>query len=519
MDVSRSIDWHNGHIRLLDQRVLPHAERQLVIGTVDELVDAINTLAVRGAPALGIAGALGVALSAARHHARGVLDVRAVHADAERLIRTRPTAVNLSAGVRRALDAAGDGPDAVLATALAMLAEDERTNRSAARHAADWLLDRIGRRPLRILTHCNTGRLATAAWGTALGTVRDLHARGLVEEVLATETRPLLQGARLTVWELQQDGIPVRLCPDGAAASALASGRIDCVLVGADRIAANGDTANKVGTYPLALAAARHRVPFLVVAPTSTVDESLPDGSAIGIEQRPAEEVVSFAGRRSAPPDTAVFNPAFDVTPYDLIDAVVTEHGVRGGARDDALARRMRDATRLVPDFPEPGVGFQDLAGVYRAPGLLRAAARSVSRRAGAAFNAVLGIEARGFPLAAAVAAETGVALVLARKPGKTPGKTLSASYASEYSADTLEIPADALGPDHTVLIVDDVLATGGTLAAARSLVESAGAAAAGCAVLTEITSLKGAERLAPLRVDALRRVTACAANDEGTPS
>ncbi|MDN3258615.1 adenine phosphoribosyltransferase [Streptomyces sp. CSDS2] len=188
------------------------------------------------------------------------------------------------------------------------------------------------------------------------------------------------------------------------------------------------------------------------------------------------------------------------------------------GTGDDALARRLTDATRLVPDFPAPGVGFQDLAGVYRAPGLLRAAARSVSRRAGTAFNAVLGIEARGFPLAAAVATETSVPLVLARKPGKTPGKVLSASYTSEYSADTLEIPADALGPEHAVLIVDDVLATGGTLTAARSLVEAAGAAVAGCAVLTEITPLKGAERLAPLRVDALRRVPAPAPPDEGTP-
>ncbi|MFF7092519.1 S-methyl-5-thioribose-1-phosphate isomerase [Streptomyces rubradiris] len=515
MHVSRSIDWHNGHIRLLDQRALPYAERQLTISTVDELVDAINTLAVRGAPALGIAGALGVALSAARHGG-GSLGERAVRADAERLARARPTAVNLSAGVHRALAAVGRGPDAVLATALAMLAEDERINRSAARNAADWLLDRLGRRPLRILTHCNTGELATGAWGTALGTVRDLHARGLVAEVLATETRPLLQGARLTVWELQRESIPVRLCPDSAAASALASGRVDCVLVGADRIAANGDTANKIGTYPLALAAARHRVPFLVVAPTSTVDDSLPDGSTIRIEERPAEEVLTFAGQRSAPPDTAVYNPAFDVTPHDLIDAVVTEHGVYDTG--DALARRMADATRLVPDFPAPGIGFQDLAGVYRAPGLLRAAARSAIRRAGTAFNAVLGIEARGFPLAAAVAAETSVPLVLARKPGKTPGKVLSASYTSEYSADTLEIPADALGPEHAVLIVDDVLATGGTLTAARSLVEAAGAAVAGCAVLTEITPLKGAERLAPLRVDALRRVPAPAPPDEGTP-
>ncbi len=202
------------------------------------------------------------------------------------------------------------------------------------------MLAECARRPLRLLTHCNAGRLATVGWGSALGVVWHLHERGLVEEVLVDETRPLLQGARLTAWELDQADVPYRVQPDGAAAAAMARGMVDCVLVGADRIAANGDAANKIGTYGLAIAARHHGVPFVVVAPSSTVDSTLPDGAGIAIEERDARELTEYAGVPITPADARVFNPAFDVTPHDLITAVVTEHGVlRGAARSPGPRR------------------------------------------------------------------------------------------------------------------------------------------------------------------------------------
>ncbi|WP_134730480.1 S-methyl-5-thioribose-1-phosphate isomerase [Amycolatopsis nivea] len=318
----RTIDWADGAIVIVDQVALPGEYRTLTLRTVPELVDAIQRLAVRGAPALGAAGALGVALAA-----RQGGDVRA---EADRIAHARPTAVNLAWGVSRALDRLPDGADAVLAEARAMLDEDEQRNRTASAHAAEVVLDACPRRPLRLLSHCNTGHLATVSWGTALGVVWHLHARGLVESVLVDETRPLLQGSRLTAWELEQAGVPYRVQPDGAAAAAMARGMVDCVLVGADRIAANGDVANKIGTYGLAIAAAHHGVPFVVVAPTSTVDKSIATGADISIEERAAVELTEFGGAQVAPHGAAVFNPAFDVTPTALITAVVTEDGVFG---------------------------------------------------------------------------------------------------------------------------------------------------------------------------------------------
>lgn len=316
----RTVDWADGTIVIVDQVALPGEYRTLTLRTVTELVDAIQRLAVRGAPALGAAGALGVALAAQQGG-----DVRA---EADRIAHSRPTAVNLAWGVQRALAQLPHGADAVLAEAQAMLDEDEQRNRTASAHAADVVLDSCERRPLRLLSHCNTGHLATVAWGTALGVVWHLHARGLVESVLVDETRPLLQGSRLTAWELEQAGVPYRVQPDGAAAAAMARGLVDCVLVGADRIAANGDVANKIGTYGLAIAAAHHRVPFVVVAPTSTVDTTLATGADIAIEERAAAELTEFGGKQVAPDGAAVFNPAFDVTPAALITAVVTEEGV-----------------------------------------------------------------------------------------------------------------------------------------------------------------------------------------------
>lgn len=324
----RTIDWDDGTdngtggaVVIVDQCALPATYRTLRLRTVDELIAAIQRLAVRGAPALGAAGALGVALAAHRHPG----DDGTVRAQAAALATARPTAANLAWGVERALRQLPGGTAAVLAEAREVLDLDERVNRQATARAAELILRHCDRRPLRLLTHCNAGRLATVTWGTALGVVYHLAEAGHVEYVMAGETRPLLQGARLTAWELAEAGIPYRICPDSAAASALAHGMVDCVVVGADRVAANGDVANKVGTYPLAIAAARHGVPFVVVAPESTVDSSMPDGSGIVIEQRAAAEVTHVAGQRVAPQGAEVYNPAFDVTPVELLTAVVTE--------------------------------------------------------------------------------------------------------------------------------------------------------------------------------------------------
>lgn len=321
-----SLSWQDGAIALIDQRALPHRRVDLRVTTIDELIDMIATLAVRGAPALGLAGALGVALSAVTHECGGRVDADAVRRDAARLADARPTAVNLRWGVERALGRLDGGPPAVLAEATRMVAEDIAVNRAAVTRAADAVEALTGGdRPLGVLTHCNTGRLATAAVGTALGTIVELARRDRVREVLVDETRPLLQGARLTAWELAEAGVPHRLCVDSAAAAAMAQGLVDCVLVGADRIAANGDVANKIGTYSLAIAAARHSVPFVVVAPESTWDRSLSDGAGIVIEERAADEVLRHAGRLVAREGTAVYNPAFDVTPADLVTALVSE--------------------------------------------------------------------------------------------------------------------------------------------------------------------------------------------------
>jgi methylthioribose-1-phosphate isomerase len=324
----RTVDWDGEAIHAVDQRALPGTHRVLRLETVDALLAAIADLTIRGAPALGAAGALGVALAARRHPS----DPQRVREEAERVAAVRPTAVNLRRGVERALARLPEGPAAVAAEACALLDEDEAVNRRLGRRTADLLAELCPGRPLRVLTHCNTGALATVTWGTALGAVRELAERGLVAEVLACETRPLLQGARLTVWELREMGVAHRLCVDSAGASAIARGLVDCVLVGADRVAANGDVANKIGTYAHACAAARHGVPVVVVAPESTVDHDTASGADITIEERPADEVRTHAGSPTTLPDTPVYNPAFDVTPAALLTAVVTDTATcRGG--------------------------------------------------------------------------------------------------------------------------------------------------------------------------------------------
>ncbi|MFX0575485.1 S-methyl-5-thioribose-1-phosphate isomerase [Nocardia nepalensis] len=365
-----SLIWDDGALVTIDQRELPHEVRELRLTTVEQVIDAIKTLAIRGAPAIGIAGAFGVVIATAAHTTDGVVDVAGVQADAARIADARPTAVNLAWAVRRVLTKVPLGTDAVLAETLAMLAEDGRVNRAAATHAADLVQRLCPDRPLRVLTHCNTGRLATSAFGTAIGAMRVLSERGAIENVLVDETRPLLQGARLTAWELAEAGIPHRLTIDSAAAWAMATGQVDCVLVGADRVTANGDVANKIGTYGLAIAARHHGIPFIVVAPESTRDPRMATGADIVVEQRAAAEVTGFGGAATAPADTEAFNPAFDVTPAELVTAVVTELGVVHGA----------NAERAEGD---PGAAIADTARELYGRGWMPGTAGNISVRTG----------------------------------------------------------------------------------------------------------------------------------------
>lgn len=325
-----AVEWRDAPrpmIRLIDQTLLPEREEYLEITTVDGLVDAIASLAVRGAPALGAVGALGVVVAMHQATAEG-WDDATLAAQIDRVRDARPTAVNLAWGVDRVRPAMALGAGEVLAQAQQLVLDDTAANRRLAALGADWITERTGKERVRVITHCNTGALATTAWGTAYGIIHELHDRQALGMVYADETRPLLQGARLTSWELSKDGIEHVVEVDGAAASTILRGLVDVAIIGADRITANGDTANKVGSVALALACARAGIPFVVAAPSSTVDLSTATGDDIVIEERSSEEVVSFGGRRIAPPDVRGFNPAFDVTPHDLISAIVTELGV-----------------------------------------------------------------------------------------------------------------------------------------------------------------------------------------------
>ena len=313
-----------GVITVLDQTLLPHDERWLELRDLAGVCEAIGVLRVRGAPLLGLVGAYGLAIAA---FSRGV-DDEVLTSAAETLVATRPTAVDLGAVVREALAVALAVPLEQRAATLWDFANDL----AARRRESDASLSAFGVDLLPIgatvLTHCNAGALATGGVGTALGVISEAWRSGRLERCYATETRPLLQGARLTAWELTRSGIPATLLPDTAAASLIASGRLTTVITGADRVAANGDSANKVGTYGLAAVAARHGVPFYIAAPWSTMDLACPDGAAIPIEFRAADEVGGFAGQRWAPPGMEAFNPAFDVTPAELITAIITDRGV-----------------------------------------------------------------------------------------------------------------------------------------------------------------------------------------------
>jgi methylthioribose-1-phosphate isomerase len=319
----RTIDWVDGAIEIVDQTVLPEQLTVRRIETLDHLVSAIQELAVRGAPALGVAGAMGVAQLALS--GAGIDEVRT---GAARLRAARPTAVNLAWGVDRALQRLEDGPGSVLAEALAVRDEDVAACISMGLHGADYLRAVVPDRDISLMTVCNTGGLAAVERGTALGVAQTIHEQGWLQEVVPLETRPLLQGARLTAWELQQMGAPFRLVVDSAGPFLLSRGAADAVVIGADRIAANGDTANKVGSFSLALAAKHAGVPFVVIAPESTVDMSTASGADIEIEDRGAGEITSFGARATAPRGTETYNPAFDVTPHELITAIITDRRV-----------------------------------------------------------------------------------------------------------------------------------------------------------------------------------------------
>ena len=309
-----TIEWRDGLVRLIDQRRLPEELVLLECRSVGELCAAITSLAIRGAPALGAAGAMGVALAAATGEP---LDEAA-----QRLTATRPTAANLAWGVERALAA----PDPA-AEAVRIAADDVAGNRRLGAHGAELLPEEA-----RVLTHCNTGSLACVGYGTALGVVRAAHESGRRPSVWVDETRPVLQGSRLTAWELRRLGIPCTLVADVMAGSLMAGGEVDAIVVGADRIASNGDVANKIGTYPLAVLAHHHGLPFYVAAPLSTFDPDCADGSRIPIERRDGDEVAVVGGRRLAPAGVEVENRAFDVTPAELVTAYVTEEGVVASA-------------------------------------------------------------------------------------------------------------------------------------------------------------------------------------------
>lgn len=334
------IAWRDGRLLLLDQTRLPESEEWASACGPGEVAGAIRGMQVRGAPAIGVAAAYGMALAAqavAESPSLSRTEMGAampaflsrLEADADALAAARPTAVNLGWAVRRCMDAARacgspeEAADRILALAHRMHEDDVAANRAIGRCGAALLPDSGG-----ILTHCNTGALATAGYGTALGVIRAAWESGKRLRVFCTETRPWMQGARLTAWELARLGVPATLIVDSAAGALMAAGRVSAVVTGADRVAANGDTANKIGTYALAALAASHNIPFYIAAPVSTVDFGTPNGAAIPIEERPDEEVTSLGGRRIAAEGVDVWNPAFDVTPSRLIAAIVTERGV-----------------------------------------------------------------------------------------------------------------------------------------------------------------------------------------------
>ncbi|MEM7248985.1 MAG: S-methyl-5-thioribose-1-phosphate isomerase [Acidobacteriota bacterium] len=343
------ITWRGDHLRLLDQRRLPTEETDVLCRDASETATAITDMVVRGAPAIGVTAAYGLVLAAKTRAAEGgdgaALRER-LQPDRRELLDSRPTAVNLRWALdrldlileERAADSASEAAAALESAAVALHEDDIAANRAIGRHGATVVPDEA-----RLLTHCNAGALATAGYGTALGVVRGAVEAGKKVAVLADETRPFLQGARLTAWELMKDDIPVTVIADVAAASLMRAGEVDLVVVGADRIAANGDVANKVGTYPVAVLAREHGIPFYVAAPLSTIDPTMPDGDGIPIEERGPEEVRECFGVPVTPEGAAVRNPAFDVTPSALVKAIITDVGILEPPFTESIARAFAD--------------------------------------------------------------------------------------------------------------------------------------------------------------------------------
>ena len=344
MNEIQPIYWDGGRLHLLDQTRLPADEATIVVSRYEQAVDAIKGMQVRGAPAIGVTAAYAMAMAARHFAGEEADDFSALLSEAASKIRAaRPTAVNLGWAVDRMLAVSthagtpGEVAVKLLAEAEEIQREDEAINRRMGEFGKELMPDGGS-----VLTHCNTGALATSGFGTALGVIRAGWEAGKRFEVFNTETRPWLQGARLTSWEFQKLGIPATLLADSAAGMLMRQGRIGCVITGADRVAANGDTANKIGTYSLAVLARENGIPFYVAAPTSTIDLSLPDGDGIEIEERPPEEVTRFGGVQTAPEGVAAVNPAFDVTPNRYITAIVTECGVASAPYGESLTLAIR---------------------------------------------------------------------------------------------------------------------------------------------------------------------------------
>jgi methylthioribose-1-phosphate isomerase len=335
-----AIRWRDDRLELLDQRLLPAEEKWLSLFTVVEVTDAIRNMVVRGAPAIGIAAAYGIVLSAMQHsHESSDWPARVLE-DLPILAASRPTAVNLFWAIERMqvlLQQSSVSVDELLEQARQIQQEDIAANHRMGELGAAFLTDNSA-----VLTHCNAGALATGGYGTALGVIRSGFAQGKIQRVFADETRPWLQGSRLTAWELLHDHIPVTLLAEGAAASLMAAGQIQWVIVGSDRIAANGDVANKIGTYSLAVLARYHGVRFMVAAPSSTVDMDTPSGADIPIESRDPAEILQLAGQPIAARGADAWNPVFDVTPAELVDVIVTERGVVEQPSTEKIARMMR---------------------------------------------------------------------------------------------------------------------------------------------------------------------------------
>lgn len=346
----KTVEWTDEGVRMLDQRLLPNEEKYLTLRSYEEVAEAIRQMVVRGAPAIGVSAAMGIALGAKQSVGTSVADLEEdLDYICDTLSRTRPTAVNLFWAIERmrvAFNAAkgrtrqvDEIKQQLIDEALAIFRDDINANRALGRFGAELIPDGA-----TVLTHCNAGALATAGdYGTALGVIRGARDAGKRVAVIADETRPFLQGSRLTAWELGQDDIPVTVITDNMAGHVMKEGKVDAVVVGADRIAANGDTANKIGTYMVAVLAQRHNIPFYVAAPVSTIDLAMAGGDEIPIEERDPREVTHVREQRLAPEGVAVHNPAFDVTPNDLIAAIITDKGVARAPFVESLRRLIEE--------------------------------------------------------------------------------------------------------------------------------------------------------------------------------